>query len=122
MKNLNASRIVITFLFVAIVGLVSLLFFVLLNSGASLDNARQAQSSYKEESDALRSLLVNMSAMNQEKTLQLVQKNYSTTHVVKSDSDSISIDSVSLRYKNGALIQVCSIQDGGLNSCASRPE
>ncbi len=122
MTKRNISTIVIWVLSVALVGATSLLLFVSANSGVSLDNARQAQGSYREEASVLRSLLLNVASLNQEDALRVIQGKYSGSHVVKHDVQSISVDSVLLKYQNGRLAQVCSAQDDSLNSCISRSD
>lgn len=122
MTKQNFSSIAIWVLSVALVGAISLLLFVSVNSGASLDNARQAQGSYREEASVLRSLLLDVAPLNQEDALRVVQEKYSGSHVVKHDLQSISVDSVLLKYQNGRLVQVCSSQDDSLSSCAGRSD
>jgi hypothetical protein len=122
MTKRNISTIVIWVLSVALVGATSLLLFVSMNSGVSLDNARQAQGSYREEASVLRSLLLDVASLNQEDALRVVQRKYSGSYVVKHDVQSISVDSVLLKYKNGRLVQVCSAQDDSSSSCVGRSD
>jgi len=122
MTKRNVSTIVISVLSVALVGAISVLCFVSVNSGVSLDNARQAQRSYREEAGVLRSLLLDVATLNQEEALRIVQRKYSGSHVVKHDMQSISVDSVLLKYQKERLVQVCSLQDDSLSSCVSRSE
>lgn len=122
MTKRSFSTIVIWVLSVALVGAISLLLFVSVNSGVSLDNSRQAQGSYREEAIVLRFLLLDVASLSQEDALRVVQGKYSGSHVVKHDVQSISVDSVLLKYKNGRLAQVCSVQDDSLNSCVGRSD
>jgi hypothetical protein len=114
-NRLNA--IVICALSVTLALVVTMLVYVSINGGAALDGARQASASYKHEADVLRSLLLDIAPLNQQQAWLVVQKKYSNLHVVKRDKQSISIDSVMLKYDNSELISVCSMQD---NSCVSR--
>lgn len=122
MTKRSVSTIVICVLSVVLVGVISLLIFVSVNSGVSLDNARQAQRSCREEVGVLRSLLLDVAPLNREEALRVVQRKYSDSHVVKHDMQSISVDSVLLKYQDQRLVQVCSTEDDSLSSCVSRSE
>lgn len=122
MPKPSASTTIIGLLSITLAGVISLLLFISFNSGISLDNARQAQHSYREEARTLRSLLLDVAPADQEEALRVIQSKYTDSHVIKHDAHSISVDSILLKYQNKRLDQVCSTQDDSPDSCASHPE
>lgn len=122
MPKPSASTTIIGLLSITLAGVISLLLFISFNSGISLDNARQAQHSYREEARTLRPLLLDVAPADQEEALRVIQSKYADSHVIKHDAHSISVDSILLKYQNKRLDQVCSTQDDLPDSCASHPE
>lgn len=118
----STSTIVICVLAFALLTAISLLIFLSLASGTSVDEARQAHISSSDEASVLRSLLLDMQSMNQKEASALIQRKYSSKHIVKFTEKGVSIDSVLLKYKNENLSQVCSEQVSSINSCVSRSE
>jgi hypothetical protein len=117
MKRTTAA--VIGALSIALIAAVSMLAYVSVNGGSSLSDARGAQQSYKQESILLRSLLMNDDLQKQQHAISVIRKEYAAAHLVKYDAKSVTIDSVLLRYEEGKLVAVCSMQD---ETCADRME
>jgi hypothetical protein len=121
--NINRfSATIICALSIALIFAVTALVYVSINSGSLLNNARQAQRSYKQEAGILKSLLLDVAPLNQQEALLVVEKKHSRLHIVEHGENSISVDSVLLKYENGKLVAVCSTQDDSEDTCVNRSE
>jgi len=118
--EIRRSSIVIALLTIGFLAALIGVVFLVISGGAALDDARRQGAFCAEENRVLKSLLLDLTSLDQAQAVALIHSK-AGGRIVKVERDSVSVDSVVLKYNDRKLVSVCSLEGDEGASCVSRP-